>query len=270
MSSKVSVIIPVYNAQNTIGNILDKLIAQDYKSIEIITVNDGSKDGSLKVLQKFAKKDKRVIVVDQKNAGASAARNAGIKKAKGEFITFIDADDDIDERLIVELANGAKDGADFVMCGMVLNGKEIVAPSVKVSGDNEITEYVLKSFLTKNLLYGPYCKLFRRDLIVKNHVAFPVDIKYGEDTIFVLQYLGVTKGMAVVGKALYFYEMSPSGLASKNNAVRVFRRARTDALNRFMDDSWSVRNFVLYTILRLRWLLAYLKSKSRAVGGYEG
>lgn len=261
MSSKVSVIIPVYNAENTIGNILDKLIAQDYKNIEIIAVNDGSQDGSLKILQKFAEKDRRVIAVNQENAGASAARNAGIKRAKGEFITFVDADDDINERLIVELVNGAKDGADFVMCGMTLNGKEIVAPNTKVTGDNKITLYVLKSLLTKNLLYGPYCKLFRRDLIVKSHIAFPVDIKYGEDTIFVLRYLGVTKGMAVVGEALYFYEMSPSGLASKNDTVRSYRQARAASLNEYMVGKWSFSNCILYGTLRVRWAAAFIKRR---------
>ena len=270
MSSKISVIIPVYNAESTIGNILEKLTTQEYDNIEVVAVNDGSKDDSLKVLGRYARKDKRVVVVDKKNGGAGAARNTGLESATGDFVTFIDSDDIIDSNLIVELASRIADNIDFVVCGMQLNGQDITAPNEVIFGSNNIAQYVLKSLLTRNLLYGPCCKLFRRELIVKNHIAFPVDIKYGEDTIFVLQYLGVTKGMAVVGKALYFYEMSPSGLASKNNAVRVFRRARTDALNRFMDDSWSVRNFVLYTILRLRWLLAYLKSKSRAVGGYEG
>lgn len=78
---KISVIIPVYNVEKTVGNILKKLIFQNYQDIEIIAVNDGSKDDSWKILQKFAKKDKRIITVNQKNAGASAARNTGIRKA---------------------------------------------------------------------------------------------------------------------------------------------------------------------------------------------
>lgn len=83
---KISVIIPVYNAEKTIGNILGKLIAQEYRNIEIIAVNDGSGDDSLKILQHFAKKDKRVVVVDQTNAGASIARNVGIHKSTNEYL----------------------------------------------------------------------------------------------------------------------------------------------------------------------------------------
>lgn len=261
MSSKISVIIPVYNAESTIGNILEKLTTQEYDNIEVVAVNDGSKDDSLKVLGRYARKDKRVVVVDKKNGGAGAARNTGLESATGDFVTFIDSDDIIDSNLIVELASRIADNIDFVVCGMQLNGQDITAPNEVIFGSNNIAQYVLKSLLTRNLLYGPCCKLFRRELIVKNHIAFPVDIKYGEDTIFVLQYLGVTQGIAVVGKALYFYEMSPSGLASKNDTIRSYRQARTVSLNEYMAGKWSFSNCILYGILRARWAAAFIKRR---------
>lgn len=256
---KISVIIPVYNAEKTIGIILEKLISQSYQNIEIIAVNDGSKDDSWKVLQKFAKKDKRVIAIDQKNAGASAARNAGINRSAGKFITFIDSDDDISPELISELIQHATDDTSLVMCGMMLNGNAIIAPDAVVSGKDDIMRYALKSLLTKNLLYGPYCKLFRRDIVVKNGIKFPMEVKYGEDTIFVMTYLKFTSVIAVIGKALYIYNFQQTGLASANNTNKGFRKARLTALNSFMGTRPNFLDVSLYLLIRLRWLASYWK-----------
>ena len=259
IKAKISVIIPVYNAEKTIGNIINKLITQKYKNIEIIAINDGSVDDSLEILRKFAKKDNRVVVINQKDAGASAARNAGIKKAAGKFITFIDSDDDISDELIYELARCAKGNTDFVMCGMNIGDKRIVAPSMYVEGRSLIVNYVLKSLLTKNLLYGPYCKLFRRAVVIDNKVAFPEDVNYGEDTIFVLNYLCCATNFAVIGQSLYRYNFQPSGLAANNAAIASFRNARSRALNNFILDTLSLRNVIVYVALRARWGLAYVK-----------
>lgn len=260
-SPKISVIIPVYNAEKTVGNILEKLISQNYKNIEIITIDDGSKDSSWKILQEFAKQDNRVIMVSQKNAGASAARNTGIRKATGEFITFIDSDDDISDQLIMTLASQIKNNSDFIMCGMNINDKEIVAPNVFIENRRLITQYVLRSLLTKNLLYGPYCKLFRRDIIVDNKIKFPQAINYGEDTIFVLDYLSHTGNIINIQQSLYAYNFQPSGLASTNNTNIIFRKARNNALKKFTSNGiLSFRNIFLYLALRSRWGASYYKS----------
>lgn len=260
-NSKISVVIPVYNAEKTIGNILEKLITQEYRNIEIIAVNDGSKDDSWKILEGFSKKDKRVIAIDQKNAGASTARNVGIDKSTGEFITFIDSDDDISDKLISELAEQIKDNSDFIMCGMSINGKEIVAPDAFMNDKKLITQYVLRSLLTKNLLYGPCCKLFRRSIIEKNNIQFPSEIKYGEDTIFVLNYLCHASNITNIQKSLYAYNFQPSGLASANNTDVRFRKARADALKSFVpNDILSLQNVTLHSALSCRWGLSYWKS----------
>jgi glycosyltransferase EpsJ len=260
-SPKISVIIPVYNAEKTVGNILEKLVSQNYRNIEIITVNDGSKDDSWKVLQKFAKKDNRIIAIDQKNAGVSAARNAGIRKATGEFITFIDSDDDISDQLIWELASHIKNNSDFIMCGMSINGKEVIAQDVFMEDKKTITQYVLKSLLTKNLLYGPCCKLFRHSIIYNNKVLFPDGVEYGEDTIFVLNYLRYVNNITNIRQALYDYNFQPSGLASTNNKNSIFRTARINALKEFIANiHLSPLDSSLYLLLRSRWMFAFVKS----------
>lgn len=258
---KISVIIPVYNAEKTIGAILGKLISQSYQNIEVIAVNDGSKDSSWDVLQQFAKKDRRIVAINQQNSGASSARNVGIKNATGEFIMFIDSDDDINDKLISELTSHIKSGSDFIMCGMSINGNEIIAPNVFIDDKKVITKYVLKSLLTKNLLYGPCCKLFRRSIVVKNKIQFPEDVKYGEDTIFVLNYLRHANSITSIQQSLYSYNLQASGLASSNAANAKFRHARTEALKKYLNDKSSVSNLFMYLMLRLRWMMSAIKSR---------
>lgn len=96
----VSVVVPVYNAEPYLRECLDSLFGQTLKEIEIIAVDDGSTDGSGKILDEFAARDRRLKVIHQENAGVSAARNRGIKAARGRYLTFVDADDRIDRQAL--------------------------------------------------------------------------------------------------------------------------------------------------------------------------
>lgn len=104
MNVLISIIIPVYNVEDYLERCLDSIIHQSYKNIEIIVINDGSTDSSLKILEKYALKNSRIIIVNQENKGLSGARNIGVEKAIGDYIWFVDGDDFIDndacERLI--------------------------------------------------------------------------------------------------------------------------------------------------------------------------
>ena len=95
--NKVSIIIPVYNSEKYISKCLDSVLNQTYKNIEILVINDGSKDNSIDILREYEKKDDRIVVIDKENEGVAKTRNQGIKKATGDYIMFIDNDDFIDE-----------------------------------------------------------------------------------------------------------------------------------------------------------------------------
>ena len=117
MSSKVSVVIPVYNTQKYLDQCLGSILFQTYRNLEIICVNDGSTDNSLAILQKYAKFDKRIKIIDQKNMGISPARNEGMKVATGEFIIFFDSDDFFDSTMIEEMVMKAEEyDADIAVC----------------------------------------------------------------------------------------------------------------------------------------------------------
>ena len=215
----------------------------------------------MNILKLYSKKDKRIIVINQNNAGASAARNSGINKSTGKFITFIDSDDDINSGLISELVYHAKNDSDFVMCGMSINGNKIYAADVYLENKKIITQYVLKCILTKNLLYGPYCKLFRLSIISDNKILFPEEIRYGEDTIFVLNYLRHVSNFTNIQQVLYLYNFQSTGLASTNNTNILFRKARLHALQRFIrNNHLSFVGFLFYIMIQLRWLLAFIKN----------
>ena len=114
---KISIIIPVYNAEKYISRCLDSVITQDYTNLEIICINDGSKDKSLAILQDYAQKDSRIIVISQSNQGAASARNYGLSVATGKYISFIDADDWVRADYLESLYKLQKsESADMVIC----------------------------------------------------------------------------------------------------------------------------------------------------------
>ena len=116
---KVSIIIPVFNVENYLERCLKSVIAQTFKDIEIIIINDGSIDKSLEICKKFAESDKRIILINQKNSGVSAARNTGIDIATGKYLSFVDSDDFITPDMIeFLLTNLEEHDADISSCGM--------------------------------------------------------------------------------------------------------------------------------------------------------
>jgi glycosyltransferase involved in cell wall biosynthesis len=113
----LSIIVPVYNSEAFVGRCIESVLNQSYKDFELILVNDGSTDSTLEVCNEYAKKDKRVIVLNRKHSGVSKSRNAGLDRAKGDYITFIDSDDYVDkERYTITIAAMKKYHADIVQC----------------------------------------------------------------------------------------------------------------------------------------------------------
>ena len=122
MEEKVSIIIPIYNAEKYIKRCIDTIINQTYKNIEIIIKNDGSTDNSINLINKYKNKDNRIIVINQKNAGVSVARNNGIKKRDGTYVMFVDIDDWIELTMVEEMVKIIKEQeVDIVRCNFFRN-----------------------------------------------------------------------------------------------------------------------------------------------------
>ena len=200
-SPLVSVIIPVFNTGKDCLRLLDCLLGANYKNLEIICIDDGSKDDSLKLLGDFAKKHSNVIVKTQDNAGPSAARNTGIKLAKGDYISFIDSDDlvsaDFIEKLVKEYDNPK---TILTSVGIHYNrlkrGKahdDFVTPSRARRNNESLWEYILYLMRVDGRMYSAVTKMFRRDIIIDNKIEFDTSMDFAEDTKFVLDYVAAAQ-----------------------------------------------------------------------------
>lgn len=193
----VSIIIPVYNTGKTAEKLLKKLMGDRYDNIEIIVVDDGSKDDSFEIIDKIAKKDKRLKLFHQSNSGQSSARNLGIKKAKGEYILFIDSDDDVSSDFISKLSESIQHpGVSLSVTGIHYNRiiqktnvDKFITP-VKPKHKKETTKsYILRLLFSDGRLYAVINKIFRADIIKNNNILFDETMNFAEDTKFVLDYL---------------------------------------------------------------------------------
>ena len=121
MNKKISVIIPVYNTSKLLRRCLDSVINQTYKNLEIILINDGSTDDSLSICKEYSQNDSRIILIDKENEGGGKARNAGLDRATGDYIAFVDSDDYIDPDMYSVLMNNLKTSeADISTCGRIV------------------------------------------------------------------------------------------------------------------------------------------------------
>ncbi len=208
MNELVSIIIPVYNAENSLVRCLDSVISQTYADVEIIVLNDGSSDNSQKICEEYKEKDNRIKFINQENQGVSKTRNTAINIANGKYVLFIDSDDTISidyvETLVTEAVNT---GADLVICGYE-NVYDLKKETITYGSDllySFETFDVFDKLSEKMLLATPWGKLFVKDKIQS---YFREDISLGEDVCFVLNYLKNIGVVKIVDKALYQYFIS--------------------------------------------------------------
>ena len=204
----ISVIIPIYNVDKYLYKCIDSVLKQTYSDFELLLIDDGSKDLSGNICKEYEQKDKRVHYIWKENGGVSSARNEGIKRAKGDYIVFIDSDDFIADDFLEHLINTNK--VDFSMCGyeiydalnkVTLNRYECQ----KVSGSLNDLAKNIRLYLETPFLLGPCFKLFKTDIIKNNYVHFPQDLSYGEDAIFVFDYLKYCESISITPYIGYYY-----------------------------------------------------------------
>ena len=223
---QISIIIPVYKSEDKLARCVNTVLAQSFTDFQLILVDDGSPDNSGKICDDFAKKDDRVIVFHNKNAGAAAARNAGIKAAKGKYIGFVDSDDFVAENHFEGMFSTAeKYLSDITMCDFLSVGKNS-SETVMHHGFSEgtvLNRSEIKSKIYDNIFYNKntvgyfslWNKLFRRSLVTRNGILINEDMSFGEDMLFVMDCLKQTNSIAFCENAGYYYEMTEDGLFSK-------------------------------------------------------
>ena len=208
---KVSVIIPVYNGETYLRKCLDDILAQTLKEIQVICVNDGSTDGTLDILKEYAGKDSRVLVLDQENTGAGAARNNGLLHAEGEYLSFLDADDFFEPEMLMEAYRHAeKKKADIT----VFRGdryddtEEHYIPmdySVKSSqlpGKDPFSYHDIPDHTFTVFVGWAWDKLYRRDFVMKDEYLRFQNLRTSNDLFFVFSSLTKAEKISVLDKKL--------------------------------------------------------------------
>ncbi len=206
----VSVVIPAYNCESTIKELLISIKQQGLRGYEVIVVNDGSKDGTLSVLYEMCVEMPNLLVIDQKNAGAPKARNLGMTKAKGKYIYLCDADDLVYPSGLMKMVEFAEKHQSDVVVGNVC------------SVDEKSNQHVYKGVVKRYEKLGQYkyyfcdpipgTKLYRRAFLERNQIVFD-DVKIGQDLNFYLKAVCSTDKVDWIDETVYFYRTSFSGIS---------------------------------------------------------
>ncbi|MBQ2972495.1 MAG: glycosyltransferase family 2 protein [Ruminococcus sp.] len=211
----VSIIIPVYNSEKTIKDCINSALSQSYNDVEIIAVNDGSDDSSLRILRECEKSDDRIKVVDKENGGVSSARNAGLHNARGEYVVFLDADDLLEKNSIERLVEGVKGDADLVIGSYTQFRTQSEKHFIKREREHLSLSDIKKDMGRYDPLFDtPWAKLFRRSLIAQNKLSFDTSLALSEDHKFNLQFIKHCKSISVITENVYYYRLG--GMASAN------------------------------------------------------
>ena len=256
----VSIILPVYNAQNHLARCVGSICAQTYRNIEIIILNDGSKDQSLPVCEEVRQKDPRILLVDKANSGVSDTRNLGLKLASGKYVEFVDSDDYLDPDFTERLVAAAEENeADFVIAPykmvipagaskpeQVLEKLEDNLGVMSVARPPEVREYGFlpagvydKDTFALRLMDKPasyfysvlWNKLYRRDILTGNDIQFVSEMRWAEDLVFNLRYIQYAERFVAIDKPGYYYVQNPQSICHTQinaativqNKLQVFR-----------------------------------------------
>lgn len=204
---KISVIIPVYNAEKTLSKCLDSLLAQSCDNVEIILVNDGSTDSSAEICKKYASLHPEIKYLEKENGGVSTARNTALDIAKGDYITFVDSDDWVTPDYF-ETINGVLNDSDYDFIQFsqrIVKGDECSEKLIPAFDSSNHEEIILRlvSDMCKKHINPPHGMVYKRQIIEENAIRFKEDIEVGEDRTFNIQYALNIKSFRVLEQPLY-------------------------------------------------------------------
>ena len=207
----VSILVPVYNVEAYLSQCLDSLINQTYNNLQIVLIDDGSKDNSWSIMQDYATKDNRIEIYHQENAGVATTRNNLLEKIKGEYVLFVDSDDWIELDMVEFLINKAiNEGTDMVVCGNVVNDTR---PALDYTEEIWPQDKVIKEFLRHVHFNGSLWNKLISFRLLKKQPAFHREISYGEDALFTWQLIQEVQNVVVTNKQLYHYRMNEGSLS---------------------------------------------------------
>ena len=225
----ISIIIPIYNTEKYLDRCLTSVVRSSYQNIEILLVDDGSTDGSADICDRWAAQDSRVRVIHKKNGGVSSARNEGIQHLSqdSKYLLFVDSDDYIYENTVQLLFEAITSG-DYQFAA-----NHAVEDSVHFRKEPQRA----LEYLVSDNSYTVYEKIYLSEIIVKNGLFFDVELRLGEDSLFVRQYLAYCSDIKLISKKLYFYSQENEHSLTKEPYPQCYLcyKKKLDALAVFLD-----------------------------------
>lgn len=219
----ISIIVPVYNARRHIKKCISSILAQTMNDFELIIINDGSTDDSLYICKTFARIDKRIRIIDKENEGVSSARNIGIKAAKGDWITFIDADDYVDANYL-ECLYKHNDYTENILIiqGLKQVSNSRTAKNVEFTNETLTGKDIEKAFDSLRIFEYGYtvAKLYNNRIIQQKNIRFDNEISYSEDLIFMLEYILHCNSIKFIEGTGYHYMSDASNLSLRYNSFK--------------------------------------------------
>lgn len=240
MKELISVIVPVYNVEKYLDKCIDSIVHQTYEELEIILVDDGSRDSSGELCNKWQRKDSRIKVIHKENAGLGFARNSGLDIATGQYVLYIDSDDYISVNMIEKLYKKSKETqSDTVYCGLTrvfVDGSETPVPAIydnrSFTGDQIINDVLLEMVGSKpqdkedaNLFMSVWHAIYSMDIIREHNIRFPSERQIMcEDIMYHIDYLRYARKVTYISDCLYYYRVNPKSLSQVYDATRFERQ----------------------------------------------
>ena len=220
MRPMVSIVVPIYNAENYLRRCVDSILNQEYTDFELLLVNDGSTDASGDICEEYGDRDPRVIVIQKENTGVSDSRNRALDRARGKYLQFLDSDDWITPdatRLFVRAAE--EYGCDMVISDFY----RVVGERLSTKGDIEEEGVLTREEFAAHMMENPadfyygvlWNKLYRRDIVEEHNLRMDTDINWCEDFMFNLEYIRYAKVFYALHAPIYYYVKRKGSLASQ-------------------------------------------------------
>lgn len=216
MTPKISIIVPIYNAEIYLRRCIDSILSQNFQDFEILLIDDGSPDKSGNICDEYATKDNRIRVFHKENGGVSSARQYGINNAKGEYTIHIDPDDWVESNMLYDLyEKSKKEDADIVICDFYIEGEKNATYKKQYIGNTN--QNTLKNILNGKVIGTLWNKLIKNNLYRKYNIHFIQDINYCEDVLILAQLLIIEHlKVSYLNKALYHYNITNNNSITQN------------------------------------------------------
>jgi glycosyltransferase involved in cell wall biosynthesis len=256
---KISIVVPIFNSEKYLDNCIQSLVAQTEPELEIILINDGSTDSSGSISDDWAKKDSRIKIIHKKNEGVTIARKTGVEHSVGDWICFVDSDDEIPKQSIYTLYKHIRDDVDMIIGTLEYNGYFKVSRKYNYEEQNAL-QY-LKSILKNKVHSGPFARLIRKSLFDDYTFDIPPKITRGEDVIMNIRLAQKTRLVILLPDTVYNYIWHPESASSIDYSFKssinyeiFWHRMIMQSINR--DYKKKIKWAIIYFYCRqLYWLL---------------